>query len=157
GPVVLDHPDLASDRIHELPGRAPATCSVAGSVACMHGTFVAGMLSATRASEAPAICPNCTILVRPIFAESANDRGPMPIATPAGLAVAIVCCVNAGAHVINISAALVRPSVPGERALDEALDHAARRGVIAVVAAGNQGALGSTALTRHPWVIPVAA
>src|SRR5262249_1207189 len=31
------------------------------------------------------------------------------------------------------------------------------RGVIVVAAAGNQGTLGSTAITRHPWVVPVAA
>jgi subtilisin family serine protease len=29
--------------------------------------------------------------------------------------------------------------------------------VIVIVAAGNQGTLGSTAITRHPWVIPVVA
>jgi subtilisin family serine protease len=29
--------------------------------------------------------------------------------------------------------------------------------VIVVAAAGNQGTLGSTAITSHPWVIPVAA
>jgi subtilisin family serine protease len=29
--------------------------------------------------------------------------------------------------------------------------------VIPVAAAGNQGMLGSTAITRHPWVLPVVA
>jgi subtilisin family serine protease len=29
--------------------------------------------------------------------------------------------------------------------------------VITVAAAGNQGTVGSSAITRHPWVIPVAA
>ena len=42
-----------------------------------------------------------------------------------------------------------------ERTLEEALDQTARRGVIVVAAAGNQGTLGSTAITCHPWVIPV--
>ena len=32
-----------------------------------------------------------------------------------------------------------------------------KRGVIVVAAAGNQGTLGSSAITRHPWVIPVVA
>ena len=41
--------------------------------------------------------------------------------------------------------------------MEEALDQAARRGVIVVAAAGNQGTLGSSAITRHPWVIPVVA
>jgi subtilisin family serine protease len=44
-----------------------------------------------------------------------------------------------------------------ERALTDALDHAARRDVIVVVAARNQGTRGSTAITRHPWVIPVVS
>ena len=41
--------------------------------------------------------------------------------------------------------------------LDEALNHALVRGVLIVAAAGNQGTLGSSAITRHPWVIPVVA
>jgi subtilisin family serine protease len=41
--------------------------------------------------------------------------------------------------------------------LEEALNQALRRGVIVVAAAGNQGTLGSSAITRHPWVIPVVA
>ena len=32
-----------------------------------------------------------------------------------------------------------------------------QRGVIVVAAAGNQGTLGSSAITRHHWVIPVVA
>jgi len=40
-------------------------------------------------------------------------------------------------------------------ALDQALEQAARRGVIVVAAAGNQGTLGSSAITSHRWVIPV--
>src|SRR5205085_7707200 len=32
-----------------------------------------------------------------------------------------------------------------------------RRGVIVVAAAGNQGTLGSSLITRHQWVIPVVA
>jgi subtilisin family serine protease len=41
--------------------------------------------------------------------------------------------------------------------LGQALDHAANRGVIVVAAAGNQGTVGSTAITRHPSVIAVIA
>ena len=58
---------------------------------------------------------------------------------------------------INLSLALAQPSINGIRALEEAFDQAVRRGVIVVAAAGNQGALGSSAITRHPWVIPVVA
>lgn len=129
----------------------------ADSTACLHGTFVAGILSARRGSAAPAICPDCALLVRPIFAEKKTANDEVPSATPEQLAQAILDCLDAGARVLNISAAIVQPALKSERALEEALDQAARRGVIVVAAAGNQGTVGSTAITRHPWVLPVVA
>ena len=157
GPVVLDHPDFAGSTIREIPGKLQGTCTRANSLACAHGTFVAGILSARRGSGAPAICPGCTLLLRPIFAETGKGNGQLPSATPEELAEAVVDSVDAGARVINLSSALVRPSAKGERKLQEAFDYAARRGLIVVAAAGNQGTVGSSAITRHPWVIPVAA
>ena len=157
GPVATDNPDLANTVIREIPGRLGGTCARADSLACTHGTFVAGILSAARGSEAPAIAPGCTLLVRPIFTEQASGNRDMPSATPAELATAILDCVDANANVINLSAALAQPSAKGERRLEEALDHAAKRGVVVVAAAGNQGSIGSSAITRHAWVIPVVA
>lgn len=157
GPVVLDHPDLAGSIIREIPGKLNGKCSLADSLACAHGTFVAGMLSARRGSVAPAICPGCTLLLRPIYAEALKGNGQMPGATSEELAEAITDSVDAGARIINLSSALVRPSPQGESKLEEALNHAAHRGVITVAAAGNQGEVGSSVITRHPWVIPVAA
>jgi subtilisin family serine protease len=81
----------------------------------------------------------------------------MPSAKPEELAEAIIDCLDNGARVLNVSAAIAQPSSKSERALGQALDEAARRGVIVVAAAGNQGTLGSTAITSHPWVLPVAA
>ena len=157
GPVASDHPDLATSNIREIPGSLTGTCARADSLACMHGTFVAGILSANRGSAAPAICPDCTLLLRPIFAESSSNDGRMPSATPEELATAIVDCIENGARIINLSAALAQPSAKGERKLEEALDYSARRGVFIVAASGNQGTVGSSAITRHPWVIPVIA
>ncbi|MCL4855522.1 MAG: S8 family serine peptidase, partial [Bryobacteraceae bacterium] len=132
-------------------------CTWADSAACLHGTFVAGILSARRGSLAPAICPGCTLLIRSLFIEGTVGGDRMPSATPRELAAAIVDCIDAGAQVINLSLALARPSSTGERALEDAINRAIRRGVIVVAAAGNQSTIGSSALTRHPWVIPVAA
>ena len=78
GPVALDHPDLAQTNIQELPGKTGAACAQISSAACVHGTFVAGILSAKRGSAAPAICPDCTLLVNPVFSE-----GPSESASPA--------------------------------------------------------------------------
>jgi subtilisin family serine protease len=157
GPVALDHPDLSDATIHLVPGTTNGMCSQADSTARLHGTFVAGILSAKRGSAAPAICPGCTLLVRPIFADAAATNREMPRATPEELARAICDCIAAGAGVLNVSAALAQPSINNDPVLEDALDHAIRRRVLVVVAAGNQGALGSTAITRHPWVIPVVA
>ena len=84
GPVFLTHPDLAQKNIQEVPGKLRGTCSRAQSAACLHGTFVAGMLCARRGSVAPAICPGCTLLVRPIFSEANPANGDMPLAERSG-------------------------------------------------------------------------
>ena len=158
GPVAIKHPDLADGNIREIPGKVAGSCSQAsGSNACMHGTFVAGILSARRDSVAPAICPKCTLLLRPIFKEEESGKAKMPSASPDELAEAIINIVIAGAKVINLSSALTQPSLRSERKLEEALDYTANRGVLVVAAAGNLGEVGSSAITRHPWVIAVVA
>jgi subtilisin family serine protease len=157
GPVVTQHPDLAAAHLHQVGGPNGAACTQPNSTACVHGTFIAGILSAKRGSPAPAICSDCTLLIRPIFSETTVGREHMPSATPLELAAAIRECVNAGARVINLSLALAQPSTKGEQALEEVLNQTLRRGVLIVAAAGNQGTLGTSSITRHPWVIPVVA
>jgi subtilisin family serine protease len=156
GPVAMNHPSLATGNIRELRGKSSASCALADSVACLHGTLVAGILSARRGSPAPAICPDCTLLLSPIFLETPAGNGAMPNAAPEELAAAIVETVQAGARIVNLSAALIQRSPSHERELQQALDFAASRGVITVAAAGNQGTLGGSVITRHQWVVPVA-
>jgi subtilisin family serine protease len=136
GPVATDHPDLAGRAIREIPDGRSGACSQASSTACRHGTAVAGILLARRGSAAPGICPDCVLLLRPIFSETSSTNGDVPRAAPEELAEAIVSCVQAGARVLNVSAALAQPSSKAERALEEALDYAARQGAIVVAAAG---------------------
>lgn len=153
GPVATDHPELVRNYLKLMSGQS--ACKKRGA-ACRHGTLVAGILVSKRSSTAPAICPGCTVLVRPIFTDTATVRS-LPVTTPDKLAAAIRECVDAGAHILNLSVALARPSLRGQRELDMALSHAARHHVVVLAAAGNQGSVGSTAITRHPWVIPVVA
>ncbi len=156
GPIAGRHADLAGSAIREAPGKASGACSKANSLACLHGTFIAGILVARRGSPAPAICPDCTLLAYPIFVD-APDEKETPSAKAEDLAAAILACIRAGAKILNLSLALTRPFAKGERALREALDQAANTGVIVVAAAGNQGSVGGTSITRHPWVVPVGA
>jgi subtilisin family serine protease len=156
GPVVTTHPDLAGARIRTVEDGSVASCTLPESGACAHGTFIAGILVARRGARAPAICPGCALLLRPIFRET-HAGGRVPTATPDDVAQAIADCVGAGGRVLNLSAATVEPSTRVERRLHEALDYASARGTLVVAAAGNQATLGSSAITRHPWVIPVVA
>jgi subtilisin family serine protease len=151
GPLALDHPDLDAQKLRLVGSPAGATCGGAGDAACSHGTFVAGILAARRGSPAPALCPDCTLLVRPIF--NLKARG----ASPQDLAAAIRDCITAGARILNLSLGVLHATGEEERALQEAIDHAARRSVLVVAAAGNEGSVGGSAVTRHPWVIPVVA
>jgi hypothetical protein len=66
GPIAMNHPDLTRDTIREVPGKMSGTCAKTNSAACLHGTFVAGILCAKRGTAAPAICPSCTLLAYPI-------------------------------------------------------------------------------------------
>jgi subtilisin family serine protease len=157
GPVAIDHPDLASGNVRVLSGTA--ACRQSNSVACSHGTFVAGVLHARRDVLIPGICPGCTLLVRPIFTETntVTQRDGLPSTTLDELAAAILEAIDAGARIINLSVGLVEEGPDSERAVEQALDAAARHDVIVVAAAGNQGLVGSSIITQHPWVISVVA
>jgi len=154
GPVAIDHPDLAGSNICAIGD--DHVCSQQSADAAAHGTFVAGILVARRGSIAPAISPGCTLLVRPIF-KDINADGVGATANVDDVADALVDCVNAGARIVNLSAATGEPTTRVVRDLRHALDHVARRGAIVVAAAGNQATLGSSEITRHPGVIPVVA
>jgi subtilisin family serine protease len=157
GPVMLAHPDFAGVVSDEVRGSSQGLCERAQSVACMHGTFVAGILSARRGSAAPAICPKCTLLLRPVLTETADARRPLPAATPGELARAIVDCVDAGAHILNLSLDITHSSSTTANQLEQALNYSARKRVLVVAAAGNRGTVGGSCITNHHWVIPVGS
>src|SRR5258708_23136987 len=95
-------------------------------------------------------------MVRPIFSEGGSEGKYEPSTNPDELAAAVFDCIGAGARILNLSLALVRPSRGADRALKSALGHTMLRGIIIVAAAGNQKILGSTVITPHPWFIPTA-
>jgi hypothetical protein len=111
GPIAKTHPEFEGRSIRELPGGSGGACFELNIEACRHGTFVAGILSAKRGSAAPAICPGCRLLVRPIFLEAPAGEGRPPGTTAQELATAIVEAVEAAADLLNLSAALA-PAPP---------------------------------------------
>ncbi|HZB16418.1 MAG TPA: S8 family serine peptidase, partial [Nitrososphaeraceae archaeon] len=72
GPVDLNHSALQTSNIKTVRNSQVGACKNATSIACSHGTFIAGILCARRGLPAPAICPNCKIILNPIFRESDN-------------------------------------------------------------------------------------
>lgn len=155
GPVMATHPDLEGAHLVALPSSATA-CAATDSLACQHGTFVAGILASRRGGAAPGLCPGCTLVVRPLFSEGVSGRS-HPEVRPEDLAAAVIDTVDAGARAINLSVGLAGSSREDQPSLDEAFDYARVRGCLVVAAAGNHGRVGHVPLFRHPWVIPVAA
>lgn len=157
GPLDLGHPAFAGRSLRTVRPEQLASCRDVRSAVCSHGTGVAGILCAGRGSPAPAICPSCTFLLCPLFTEAprGNDAS-IPVA-PADLARAIVDTVGAGVRIINLSLGVLPADTSAIPELEAACDHAARHGVILVVAAGNQGRIGFLPLLNHPWIIPVVS
>jgi subtilisin family serine protease len=164
GPVDLSHPAFDGLKISAVKESQIAACQNASTIACRHGTFVAGILCAKRGLAAPAICPGCKLLLRPIFMDETVDNSKgnnkdiiFPNARPEELSEAIIEVVNTGAHIINLSLGLSASSLIRYPVLQEAYDHARIHGAIIVAASGNHGNIGSISLIHNEWVIPVAA
>lgn len=162
GPVALTHPAFQGSRIRTVKDSQVVECKNANDIACAHGTFITGILCAKRELPVSGICPNCKIILNPIFTKEVtnskiNNEPFLPSATPDELATAIIETIDAGAKIINLSLGLSTSSLRVYDKLQYAYNYAVQKGVIIVVAAGNQGNIGNISLIKHQWVIPVAA
>ena len=162
GPVDFDHPQLKNAKIKTISDSQFIQCKNSNRIACIHGTFIVGILSGIRNSTSPAICPKCQILLRPIFKDIPSSPGNnnnihLPISSPKELAKAIIETVNAGAKIINLSIGISISSLVTYYELQEAYEYALRNHVLIIAAAGNQGSIGYSSTLYHPWVIPVAS
>lgn len=148
GPVEASHPALAGARIEVTGSGGASRCAVADAYACQHGTFIAGILTGIR--------PRATLLTRAVFSEHVAT-GSIPVAAADVVADAIFDAIAAGARVINLSVGVVQPTARQRETLAAACEHARRRDVLVIAAAGNQGRVGPLPLVEHAWVIPVAS
>ncbi|MER6393196.1 S8 family serine peptidase [Streptomyces sp. NPDC001523] len=152
GPIMVDHPGLSQARIEWFCPRDVADAD-ADDVAAVHATSTAGVLVAERRSGALGICPGVTLVTRSVFrSPAARSAG---AATWAGLADALVELADADVRILNMSLSLATGTAEGHRAVQDALDYVAARGVVVVAAAGNEGAVDGTVVTRHRSVVPV--
>jgi cyanobactin maturation PatA/PatG family protease len=145
GPVDRRHPALAGARLTVPAGSA---CTAPPGPACRHGTYTASLLFGQPGSGVPGIAPACSGVLLEVFQETA---GAPPVTGHAGvspcpqarLAAAILQALELGAHLINISAGqLVQQHEPRpvlSQELAAALAQCARRNVLVVAAAGNEG------------------
>jgi subtilisin family serine protease len=156
GPVATNHTDFADAHFRTI-GETAEYRTRSNTEVCRHGTFVAGILVGRRGRRDTGICPDCTLVNRPIFGIGHSNSSEGFSSTPEELADGIKECVDAGVQVLNVSATFCRPSLNSEPSLEQALDYAAQHRVVVVAAAGNQATVGTSAITRHPAVVPVAA
>jgi subtilisin family serine protease len=172
GPLYMDHPAFEGSIIKAITESQLGECKSADNISCIHGTFIAGILCAKRGLSAPAICPGCTLLLRPIFIdkfqtkiyndikskeENQGNDIYFPSSNPEELAKSIVEVVDKGAKIINLSLGLSNSSLTLYTKLQDAYVYARNKGVIIVAAAGNQGNIGGMSLIDNEWIIPVAA
>jgi hypothetical protein len=155
GNVDFEHPEFKPIKLGSR--REIHNCKIRHSISCLHGTFMMGILSARRSGMALGLCPQCKIVLRPVFVESVSSDIFLPSTSPTELSNAIVETVDAGAKIINLSIGLAATNIILLKQLNEAYEYARSNGVIIVIAAGNLATIGYNQLISNRWLIPVIA
>jgi hypothetical protein len=146
---ITSHPTFAQGSIEHVPLNSsthmPATANPEATLTDGHGTAVAAIIAGT-APEARGVAPSSRLLDYNVF----QGQGSADAFT---VAQAIVDAVDRGAHLINLSL-----GGPGDDpTLQAAIDYAAKRNVLVVAAAGNEGTESISFPARYPSVVAVSA
>ncbi|MBL8292130.1 MAG: PatA/PatG family cyanobactin maturation protease [Bryobacterales bacterium] len=139
-----------------MSGTAGRGCQ--GQGACLHGTHVASLIFAQH-GEGPVrgVAPHCRGIVIPVFSDEPNRDGAVVPCSQIDLARAIEAAVGYGARVINISAGQPGSAGTADARLRSAVELCARRGVLIVAAAGNDGCDCLHVPAALPMVVTVGA
>lgn len=137
GPVDLSHPALRGAQLRVIHGVRASACRGA---ACVHGTHVASLIFGQHGTGMlKGIAPRCQGIAIPVFSDDPAYPGAIRPCSQADLARAIEAAVGYGARVINISAGQPGHAGSADPRLVRAVELCARRGVLIVAAAGNDG------------------
>lgn len=144
--VDLEHPALAGMR-------SKLGSFGSGSVASArmwHGTGVAALLAGAPDSVTPGLVPSSDFLIADIFSKGEDG---MPESDSVGLLRALHWLDRLGVNVVNLSISGVR-----DEAVEAVIAAMAKRGIIFVAAAGNDGPNGMPSYpAAYPAVIAVTA
>ncbi len=133
GPVDRTHPSLANARLVQLP----TLLDVKRGQGSQHGNFVASLIFGQHDGPVRGVAPGCRGLVLPIFSSDTNDD--LRPCSQLDLARAITQALTGGAQVINISGGEFTPGDQAHPLLADVVRECARRGIVIVAAAGNNG------------------
>jgi cyanobactin maturation PatA/PatG family protease len=135
GPVDTSHPCFRSLSFTSVP--ALVTPTVSTGAASRHGTHVASVIFGQIGGPITGIAPNCHAIFIPVFAD--GPAGEFLNSTQLDLARAISRAALEGAHVINVSGGQLAQSDEPEPLLADVLADCAKRNILVVAAAGNDG------------------
>ncbi len=144
--VDVNHPALAGQRVEyrsfHNPGRRPASAT--------HGTAIAAMLVGRSSSKGwGGILPGAELKAANVF--EYNEEGRL-VGNAVALLKAVDWMVSEGVHVVNLSIA-----GQDNEALRYVIEHARKRGLVAVAAAGNWGRAEPAYPAAYDEVIAVTA
>jgi hypothetical protein len=135
GPVDLTHTSLAGAELSLVP--TLASTDTGRETALAHGTLVASLIFGRHDRGVLGIAPACRGLIVPIFRD--GDNGQVLPCSQIDLARAITAAAEAGANIINVSGGEFSPSGAAYPLLNDIVKKYARRGILIVAAAGNDG------------------
>ncbi|WP_211708985.1 S8 family serine peptidase, partial [Paraburkholderia aspalathi] len=130
GPVDWTHPSLVAANKFNYPG---PSWTVSGRAAA-HGTHVASVILGQQDGGVPGIAPQVSACSIPIFFDTENGS-----CSQIDLAHAITLAIEQNVHIINISGGQISAYGEPGLLLTNVIEECARRNILIIAAAGNDG------------------
>lgn len=151
GPVDLTHRSFEHAPLLEITPTFSA--DLVGGPASIHGTQLASIIFGQHDGSVRGIAPNCRGVSIPIFRDEVSSE--LPACSQADLGRAIMVALEAGAHIINISAGEYAEDDAVDPLLLEAIDTCVDSGVLIIAAAGDFGCINPQIPSAFPSVLAV--